>query len=247
MNKLVTAAVTAILTLAMSAAHAEFNLSTFNREVDETSLLLNNNCSATLIAADRALTAAHCVTDNYEDRPVEEVNPQTGEVRTVVRRFLVPGTASRLSFGREGAETLRVVVRYDLLKQDTESDLALVVFKAPFSGKPAPVACIGPRRGDVVWAVGNSLGVLYASMTTGTVSSIDRNRGDLLQGGNFDHRLVQHTAPISPGNSGGALYNADMKLIGVNILGVRGADGLGLAVSTDDVNRFLRDQSIPCE
>jgi S1-C subfamily serine protease len=238
---LVTAAVT------LPAAAADFNLSTFNRQVDETNLLLNKGCSATLVAPDKALTAHHCVEDNYENRVVEEVDPNTGEVRKVTKQFLVPGTVSRLAFGRAGAEEMRIIVRYDLLKYDSDGDLALVRLKEPLKGTPAPIACIGPKRGDVVWAVGNSLGVLYSSVTTGTVSSIDRNRGDLLTGGSFDHRLVQHTAPIAPGNSGGALYNTDMKLIGVNILAAIGYDGLGFAVSTEDVNKFLADQGIPCQ
>jgi S1-C subfamily serine protease len=57
-----------------------------------------------------------------------------------------------------------------------------------------------------------------------------------------EHGLVQHTAVIAPGNSGGALYNADGHFVGVNVRGMPG--GFGFAVPLSDVRAFLKKNDV---
>jgi len=68
------------------------------------------------------------------------------------------------------------------------------------------------RVGDTVYAIGNPGGVEFkGSFTSGIVSAIDRP----IQS-RYTMQTIQHTAPISPGNSGGALINAWGQVVGIN-------------------------------
>ncbi len=68
------------------------------------------------------------------------------------------------------------------------------------------------KVGAPVYAIGNPGGVEFkGSFTPGMVSAIDRPIQST-----YKMQTIQHTAPISPGNSGGALVNSYGQVIGVN-------------------------------
>jgi len=46
---------------------------------------------------------------------------------------------------------------------------------------------------------------------------------------------------VNPGNSGGALYNNDLELIGVPGAGVKGMTGLGFAIPAETIRAFLSE------
>ncbi len=89
--------------------------------------------------------------------------------------------------------------------------------------------------GEPAIAVGSPLGLDGGpTVTAGIVSALDRalevSRGDTLYG------LVQTDAPIAPGSSGGALVDANGRLIGITTaiaVSDVGAEGLGFAVPVD--------------
>ncbi|MGH2535028.1 MAG: S1C family serine protease [Thermomicrobiales bacterium] len=71
------------------------------------------------------------------------------------------------------------------------------------------------RAGDHVVAIGSPYGEFTNSVTDGTVNAIDRA---LETPGGYDlPNLIQHDAPIFPGNSGGPLLNMDGEVIGMNV------------------------------
>ncbi len=82
--------------------------------------------------------------------------------------------------------------------------------------------------GETTTAVGNPLGTLSNTVTNGIVSAL--NREVTVQGN--DMNLIQTSASISPGNSGGGLFNANGELIGiVNAKSSSSdAEGLGFAI-----------------
>ena len=99
--------------------------------------------------------------------------------------------------------------------------------------------------GDDVFAIGNPFGEDF-SVTAGIVSAVDRNTMS-----SFTNRqilnVIQTDAPINPGNSGGPLFNLAGNVIGVNtsISGpIRGNVGLGFAVPSNTVKRFLPEMKI---
>ena len=70
--------------------------------------------------------------------------------------------------------------------------------------------------------------------TNGTVSS--------LSGGNNDERIILHTAPIQPGNSGGPLFNKDGNVVGVNTAYYPNAENVSVSMKIslliDHMNRI---------
>lgn len=119
------------------------------------------------------------------------------------------------------------------------------------------------RVGDPVFAVGSPggsndiVGNLKNTMTSGIVSGLNREFGILglgdalyLQGQipetvpSLAHSdLIQTDTAINHGNSGGPLFNAEGKVVGVNTLGETsdGQQNLGFAVNADITKRIAMD------
>lgn len=102
----------------------------------------------------------------------------------------------------------------EVLATDTFTDLA--VLRVDRAGLPHAEFADGlPEVGALAIALGNPLG-FENSVTAGIVSGIGRS---IPSGGQTPALvdLIQTDAPISPGNSGGALVGADGRVIGVNV------------------------------
>ncbi|MDX1658761.1 MAG: trypsin-like peptidase domain-containing protein [Nitriliruptorales bacterium] len=114
----------------------------------------------------------------------------------------------------------------EMIAADARTDLAAVRIDA--SGLPAAdFAERLPVVGELAVALGNPLG-FQNSATAGIVSGLDRS----VPGGGGGVSLVgliQTDAPISSGNSGGALVGADRQVLGINVaaLGSAGAQSQG--------------------
>jgi len=90
-------------------------------------------------------------------------------------------------------------------------------------------------RGQPVFAIGSPMG-LSRSVSEGIISRVPVGiRGRL---------LVQTTAKISPGNSGGPLFNLRGEVVGVTSSKIvaAGAEGLGFAIPAEIVKIFLRNR-----
>jgi S1-C subfamily serine protease len=118
---------------------------------------------------------------------------------------------------------------------DADRDIALV--KAEGSDFPhLTLAAAGTvRQGESVIAIGNPGGGMLFSVTKGIVSAVGRlNR--------FGPGIwIQTDAAINPGNSGGPLLNSRGEVIGINTMGVRGANisGINFALSATDLLKVL--------
>ena len=118
-------------------------------------------------------------------------------------------------------------------------DLALLKIEGQSGRKTFPTVPLGNsndlKQGERVFAIGSPLG-LERSVSEGIVSL--RNR--IIQS-----RLhVQTTAEISPGNSGGPLFNYRGQVVGVNNMKVvsSGAEGLGFSVPVRQLKTFLENR-----
>ncbi len=114
---------------------------------------------------------------------------------------------------------------------DPKTDIAVVKVEA--AGLPAVTFADSDklRVGDVVFAVGNPLGV-GETVTMGIVSAKSRNVGILQDVGGYED-FIQTDASINMGNSGGALVDAKGRFVGINSAIVspsRGNIGIGFAV-----------------
>lgn len=120
--------------------------------------------------------------------------------------------------------------------KDGDLDLAVLKFQNEFyfpdtSGESTidgisvkagfPDACVFeenlPNKGERVFAVGNALGY-GVSITTGIVS----NANFSAYYNDYGYNMIQMDCPINSGNSGGGLFNAYGKIVGINTLGLSG-------------------------
>ena len=120
---------------------------------------------------------------------------------------------------------------------DVATDLALV--QVPRTGLPVPrYATEAPRQGELAVVIGSPLG-LENTVSTGIVSGVGRNvPGSSTRGSQPLVDLIQTSAPISPGNSGGALIDAEGQIIGLNeayLPPASGAVAIGFAIPADRV------------
>ncbi len=122
----------------------------------------------------------------------------------------------------EGAQTTAT-----LIGEDPATDLAII--RAEASG--LPYALLGDsaslRVGQLVIAMGNPLG-FQSTVSTGVVSALGRALRSLE--GRLIESIIQHTAPLNPGNSGGPLLDSRGQVVGINTAIIMMAQGIGFAI-----------------
>lgn len=116
----------------------------------------------------------------------------------------------------------------ELIGSDSKSDIAVLKIEA--TGLTPAVVGNSDNLvvGEFTLAVGNPMGTLGGTVTNGIISAL--NRDITVQGQTMN--LLQTNAAVSPGNSGGGLFNEKGELIGiVNAKSAEeGAEGLGFAI-----------------
>lgn len=125
-----------------------------------------------------------------------------------------------------------------LIGTDEMTDIAVVKVEA----KDLPVAMLGNSDevvvGEPAIAIGNPMGLEFqGSVTVGVISALNRT----LDLNDRRVKLFQTDAAISPGNSGGALVNADGEVIGINSakLATNGVEGMGFAIPINTVKTIV--------
>lgn len=125
-----------------------------------------------------------------------------------------------------------------LVGTDEVTDIAVVKVDAT----DLPVAEFGDSDdivvGEPAIAIGNPMGLEFqGSVTVGVISALNRT----LELTDNRVKLLQTDAAISPGNSGGALANADGKIIGINSakLAANGVEGMGFSIPINTVKEII--------
>ena len=177
---------------------------------------------------------------------VVEIKTETVSIdNSWVRNFVVSGAGSGVIISEDGyivtnnhvisgsqhyTVTLHDGTEYSasLVGTDTENDIA--VLKIAATGLTPAVWGDSDKLvvGQAVVAVGNPLGSLGGSVTDGIISGLNRTVN--VEG--LKMTLLQHSAPVNPGNSGGGLFDAAGNLIGiVNAKSSKeSTEGLGFAI-----------------
>ena len=129
-------------------------------------------------------------------------------------------------------------------ERSTNPDMALRAilhrFRNMIEAEGLTAATVGDSSalavGEQVVAVGNPLGQLGGTVTDGIVSALNRSVSIQNSGAVNTMSLVQMSASVSPGNSGGGLFNMAGELIG--IVNAKSSDseaeGLGFAIPVND-------------
>lgn len=124
----------------------------------------------------------------------------------------------------------RVYQTDELIKYNTLLDLALLRIQRRLD--PIPIYQ-GPEklvRGQAVAAIGSPLG-LFNSISDGIISGFRTIDG-------VD--MIQFTAPISSGSSGGAVLNMYGEVIGISTAGFDRGQNINLAVGYESMNMFIQ-------
>src|SRR6266498_5249733 len=113
---------------------------------------------------------------------------------------------------------------------DAEGDLALLRIDAP-AGQVRPLLLdrTSPQEGESVVVIGNPFG-LEGSVTNGIVSAVR----DIPTFG----RIIQITAPISPGSSGSPVVNMQGQVIGVATLQITGGQSVNFAIPSERISQL---------
>ncbi len=132
--------------------------------------------------------------------------------------------ASRLEATLTDGQTLQAT----LVGDDPTTDLAVVRVHGSTRLPHATLAGSAALRvGQLVIAIGNPLG-FQSTVSTGVVSSVGRfwrtEEGRLIE------NIVQHTAPLNPGNSGGPLVDSRGRIVGINTAMIMKAQGISFAI-----------------
>jgi S1-C subfamily serine protease len=122
------------------------------------------------------------------------------------------------------------VAEGQVMGDDPATDLALV--RAELGSVPhlSVDGAVTPRVGQLAVAIGNPLG-FESTVSTGVVSALGRSlrgRSNRLIDG-----VIQHTAPLNPGNSGGPLLDTSGRVLGVNTAIIARSQNLGFAIAVE--------------
>ncbi len=167
--------------------------------------------------------------------------------KIITNEHVVDGATSvTVKIGSDGKEQTAQV-----LGADASKDLALLKVD-PGSTKLHALSfgdSSNLQVGDNVYAIGNPYGLDH-TLTSGIVSALNRDiqapSGATIPG------AIQTDAALNPGNSGGALLDADGKVVGVNSQiassGSAGNVGIGFAIPSKLVQAFVENPtSTPAE
>lgn len=138
----------------------------------------------------------------------------------------------RLTNGSEYAATLRGT--------DSTSDIAVITITV---NESVTVAQLGSstslKVGESVIAIGNPLGELGGTVTNGIISALARE----VDIGGSSMTLLQTSAAVNPGNSGGGLFNMKGELIGIVNAKSSGEniDNIGFAIPVDTAYDIIKE------
>ena|SRR2546425_7303744 len=168
-----------------------------------------------------------------------EVYDLKGDVSKAGTGFLVSPEGAILTNYHVIAHSKQATIRlanndaYDtveVLDIDKRKDIALIKIK----GSGLPHLPLGHSSaveiGDLVFSLSNPLGVFQNTLSQGMVSGIRQGDG---------YRYFQITAPISPGSSGGPIFNGRGEVIGIAVASVQEGQNLNFAIPVDYARGML--------
>lgn len=119
----------------------------------------------------------------------------------------------------------------ELIKYNNVADFAVIRIDRRLNPIPIYRGTKPLARGQKVVAIGSPLG-LFNSVSDGIISGFRITPEEV--------KMIQFTAPISNGSSGGAVINMQGELIGISNAGFDDGQNLNLAVQYDEIYNFVR-------
>lgn len=150
-------------------------------------------------------------------------------------------TNHHVVYKESGLQTITVTDAYQneregkLICQDVNYDLALIRFEKTGKAKACKIADYEVYKNELVFAVGQPEG-LSNTVTSGYILGKKKNvpSTETLEKSNVTFDIYYSNAPIKSGSSGGALFDSNLNLIGINF-----------ASSFTEDNEFVSSEAIP--
>ena len=114
-----------------------------------------------------------------------------------------------------------------LIGKDPATDLAVIRANASYMPSSTLGSSDRLRVGQLVIAMGNPFG-FQSTVSTGVVSALGRVLRSTQR--RLIENIIQHTAPLNPGNSGGPLVDSSGKVVGINTAIIAMAQGIGFSI-----------------
>jgi hypothetical protein len=141
----------------------------------------------------------------------------------IISSYHVVAFASKLIIETKSGQKCEAGIVYF----DSDSDIAILRTATAVS-KTTPRIAANLNIGQRVYAIGNPSGFDW-SISDGIISGFRTNNGS---------ELIQFTAPISAGSSGGGLFNSEGELVGLPTLQIKDSQNLNFAVNIVSQSNF---------
>lgn len=166
----------------------------------------------------------------------------------VTNYHVVEGNPRNISIWIEKNETISATI----LARSEQKDLCVLQLSSPVKLDPLVLANESARQGDAVYAVGfpAAADILSdtaarasadATITDGIISALRKatvvEHGDPIS-------ILQISAAINSGNSGGPLFNVNGEVVGINTYGIADAQGIFGAIDVSELKSLLDSNAI---
>jgi S1-C subfamily serine protease len=234
-----------VSTLETQISHLQ---STQNQE-NQTTVVLENNATVSQLYAqvkDSVVVIRAMMITQYDffGHPYYSQVQGSGFVYTtdgqdvIITNYHVINSASNITVTFSNGDAYPATI----LGSDPYAELGILSVEAPES-EYVPIEIVSSSSlqvGDPVMVVGTPYG-LTGSMSIGYVSSLGRTLSEETTGGYVIANVIQTTAALNPGNSGGPVLNYQGQVIGIATAIVEDSQSLGFAIPSNTILREISD------
>ena len=241
-----------IIALAFGGAYFGTLVALDNQTIDDKTTVLYQAVERTITNvstdADTSLSIKEIAT--LTTSSVVEISTEATTYGSFMQQYVTSGSGSGVILSADGyivtcyhviEGATKIVVRlsdgteYDatVIGSDMDNDISVLKITANDLNPAVLGDSDAMSVGDMVVAIGNPLGELGGTVTSGILSALDRE----ITIDDTTMTLLQTNAAVNPGNSGGALFNAYGELIGIVNAKSSGdnIEGLGFAIPINSV------------
>lgn len=177
------------------------------------------------------------------------IKSDINETLIATNYHVVEGTPYSISVWLNEDETVSATI----IAYTDQKDMCILRLAYPVSLPSLLFSEVGARQGEAVYAVGYPGAADHlsdkeahtsedATITDGIVSAV---REVTVSGYGTPVQILQINAAINSGNSGGPLFNANGKVVGINTYGINDSQGIFGAIEISELKSFMSDHSIP--